>query len=329
MLQRRSKAARAILPEKWDQACESATMFAPVNIALVKYWGKRDEELHLPVTDSFSISLSLGTTTQISRSGSQDEFFLNGERIDKETSFSKKLTEFLDLVRPFPSFTFFIDTKNTVPTAAGLASSASGFAALVLSLNNFFGWNLSTKSLSILARLGSGSACRSVQNGFMHWYKGILEDGSDSFAKAFEGSWEDLCLGILFVDTKTKEISSRIAMKRTQETSPFYQAWPATVEKNLAETLEGINSHNFQKFGQAVEQNALAMHATMLTSSPAISFFKEGTVSVMHAIWQARSEGLSLYFTMDAGPNVKLLFLEKDRQVIQKKFPNISIVPLL
>jgi diphosphomevalonate decarboxylase len=326
---RRFKAVQALLPKKWKQEVDFSEAFAPVNIALVKYWGKRDDELILPVTDSFSVSLDLGTTTKISRfRGLQDEVFLNGKRVEIFSSFFEKIFEFLNLVRPDPSFTFSIDTKNTVPTAAGLASSASGFAALALSLNMFFGWNLNTPSLSILARLGSGSACRSVLPGFMHWKKGEREDGSDSYAEPFLGKWEDLCLGVLYVDTHEKEVSSRVAMKRSQMTSPLYQAWKDTVEKNLKEVFEGIKTRDFCRFGQAVEQNALAMHATMLTAVPVISFFKEKTIVIMNTVWQARKEGVFVFFTMDAGPNVKILFLEKDKCEIQKRFPNVSIISL-
>lgn len=326
---RRFKAVQAFLPKKWKQEVDFAEAFAPVNIALVKYWGKRDEELMLPVTDSFSVSLDLGTTTKISRfRGPQDEVFLNGERVERSSFFFEKVFEFLNLVRPDPSFTFFIDTKNTVPTAAGLASSASGFAACALALNVFFGWNLDISSLSILARLGSGSACRSVLPGFMHWKKGEREDGSDSFAEPFSEIWEDLCLGVMYVDIYEKEVSSRVAMKRSQMTSPLYQAWPHTVEKNLVEVLEGIEMRDFYRFGQAVEQNALAMHATMLTAVPVISFFKEKTIAVMNIVWQARKEGVPVFFTMDAGPNVKILFLKKDASEIQKRFPLISIISL-
>lgn len=326
---RRYQAAQALLPKKWEQIVETGEAFAPVNIALVKYWGKRDEELLLPVTDSFSVSLDLGTTTKISRfHGILDEVFLNGERVERSSSFFEKIFEFLNLIRPDPSFAFCIDTKNTVPTAAGLASSASGFAALVLALNTFFGWNMQNQELSILARLGSGSACRSVLPGFMHWKKGEKEDGSDSFAEPFLETWKDLCLGVMYVDTCKKEVSSRIAMKRSQETSPFYREWPNAVEKSLLDVLEGIKEKDFYRFGQAVEQNALAMHATMLTAIPAVSFFKEKTIAVMNAVWKAREEGLAVFFTMDAGPNVKILFLKKDEQEVKKRFPSVSTIRL-
>lgn len=327
--ERRMAAAHALLPNFWEQACHEARAFAPVNIALAKYWGKRDEVLHLPMTDSFSLSLDLGTKTVISRGGETDTVWLNNQEVDPASPFYRRMQEFLDLARPDPSFTFSVRTENMVPTAAGLASSASGFAALSLALNTFFDWNLSLQSLSCLARLGSGSACRSVFPGFMLWRKGYKDDGSDSYAEPFPATWKDLSLGIFYLSTKKKELDSREAMKKSQTTSPFYPLWPTVVAKHLSEITEGILTQNFSLFGQAIEQNALSMHALMHTASPPFSYYTEETVSTMKNIWQERREGLEMYFTMDAGPNIKLLFLKKDREKVTSLFPSIVNVDLL
>lgn len=169
---------------------EAITTFAPVNIALIKYWGKRDDQLNLPVTNSLSIALpTKGTTTTIRiNHTTHDTYWLNGESVDKNSEFFNRLHYFCDLFRFHPSYHFDIDTKNNIPTAAGLASSASGFAALTLAFNQLFRLTLEKSELSILARLGSGSACRSLWDGCVEWEKGQREDGLDSFAHPYEAA---------------------------------------------------------------------------------------------------------------------------------------------
>jgi diphosphomevalonate decarboxylase len=325
---RRLLAAHSILPKTWKQTVTHAEAFAHVNIALAKYWGKRDEALHLPVTDSFSACLALGTQTSISKASDADSFWLNDVTLDPSSVFSGRLKEFLDLVRPDPSFFFCIQTKNQVPTAAGLASSASGFAALTLALNSFFGWNLAPQKLSCLARLGSGSACRSVFPGFALWHKGEKQDGSDSYAEPFPDKWEELAMGIFFLSTKEKELDSRAAMMRSQKTSPYYPLWPDLVKRNLVDITQGIKTKDFSRFGQALEQNALGMHALMHTATPPFSYYTVETVSTMKRIWQARNEGLEIYFTMDAGPNIKAFFLKNDTSKILSLFESIRLIEL-
>ena len=327
--ERRFHAAHALLPLSWQQTLPEAHAFAPINIALAKYWGKRDEALHLPVTDSFSISLALGTKTSISRGNASDRFWLNNVEIDSASVFYKRMQEFLDLIRPDPSFTFSVHTENSIPTAAGLASSASGFAALTLSLNSFFGWNLSQKKLSILARLGSGSACRSIHPGFMLWHKGENNDGSDSYAEPFSEKWEELAFGVFYLSTKKKDLDSRKAMKRSQETSPYYPLWPEVVVKNMSDIQTGITTKEFSLFGQATEQNALSMHALIHTATPSFSYYIEETLLTMKNIWQARNEGVEIYFTMDAGPNIKAIFLKRDLKKITSLFPSLVLVDII
>ena len=186
-----------------------SSAFAPSNIALCKYWGKRSVELNLPVNSSLSISLgNKGAFTKVSLiNHRQDLVLVNNHPTDPKDQFYVKLVKFLDLFReqlPDQHTAFKVDTYANIPIAAGLASSACGFAALVKALDQLFGWNYSLKQLSILARLGSGSACRSIFNGFVKWHKGILADGTDSFAEPLEQSWTDLCIGLLIVSQHEK-----------------------------------------------------------------------------------------------------------------------------
>lgn len=307
---------------------KTATAFAPTNIALCKYWGKRNQELNLPRTSSLSISLAdKGAETTITISDRQhDVIVLNGQTVDSYSSFSNRLIQFLDLFRKPQSIYFDVDIQSNIPIAAGLASSACGFAAVVCALNQLFAWKLNEKELSILARLGSGSASRSIWQGFVEWHAGIRDDGMDSFVEPIFHAWPELCIGLMMISTQEKPISSRIAMQRTVETSALYSAWPEKVEYDMEILKHAIHNEDFGLLGRTAESNALAMHATMLSAWPPIQYCLPETLTLMQNIWQARADGLSLYFTQDAGPNLKCLFLKKDRNLVREVLPSIEII---
>jgi diphosphomevalonate decarboxylase len=302
---------------------EEACAFAPVNIAIVKYWGKRNKILNLPVTDSLSLSLKVGTTTSLREGKEKDEIELNGKIVAPESSFYQRTVRFLDLVRPHPHFFFTLKTKNDIPTAAGIASSASGFAALTLAVNKFFQLDLTKKELSCLARRGSGSACRSIYPGFVRWQAGKLKDGSDSYAKPISDTWSDLRMGAILLSEEEKPVSSREAMARSVATSPLYPFWPTLVLQDMKKIVKSIRTKDFALFGQTAEHNALAMHATMHTAFPPVFYWLEKTVEVIQRVLHARQDGLQLFLTMHAGPNVKLLFLKKDESEVKKLFPQL------
>ena len=168
----------------WHPKHDVGTAFAPTNIALCKYWGKRNADINLPITSSLSVALpTKGATTTLSvRDQSNDFVLLNNKVLTPESPFVKRLTAFLDLFRPDKNWYLTIDIKMNIPVAAGLASSACGFASLTLALNELFEWKLSKRELSILSRLGSGSASRSLWNGFVEWH--AAADGClDSYAE--------------------------------------------------------------------------------------------------------------------------------------------------
>ena len=298
--------------------------FAPANIALCKYWGKRDAELNLPVNSSLSISLGkLGTHTVVKFTKTADKVFLNGKTAPKD--FSARVSTYLNLFRKEGQF-FEVRTKNNIPTAAGLASSASGFAALVKSLDQLFGWGFNSRELSMLARLGSGSASRSLYDGFAVWHAGARADGMDSYAEELSNDWKNLRVGILEVSKDRKKTGSTDGMNRTRETSELYESWPAQAECDFDELRTAIAAQDFPMLGKTAENNALAMHATMLAAWPPLCYWKPQSVALMQKVWQAREDGLEIYFTMDAGPNLKLLFLEKDARAVRKLFPKVQIV---
>lgn len=306
------------------------TASAPSNIAVVKYWGKRDQRLNLPMTDSLSVSLpeTHGTTTYLAFCEQQDRFSLNGKPLAVDSQFAVRLTRYLDRFRPQGVF-FKVDTHNTIATAAGLASSASGFAALAKALNRLLDWNLSEQDLSVVARLGSGSACRSLWPGFVKWQQGEREDGEDSFAQPLPHTWPGLCLGIIEVDASQKAISSREAMQRTIETSALYQQrWCTQVAEDMQRVERAIVEQDFDLLGRTSENNALLMHATMADASPSVSYTTEQTIAVREQVWQCRAEGVPVYFTQDAGPNIKVLYLPSSENVVKRCWPAIQTLSL-
>lgn len=302
--------------------------FAPSNIALCKYWGKRDASLNLPVTNSLSISLNdKGAKTGISViDGLEDTIVVNHQTIDRDIAFAKALSLYLDLFREHPNLRFRVETEVNIPIAAGLASSACGFAALIKALDNLYAWNLETHVLSILARLGSGSACRSFWNGFVEWQRGSCLEGLDSYGVPMAIQWPALRIGLLIFETGQKKVSSRMAMESTVLTSPFYKAWPNMIADDLQSLKQAIQLQDFNKLGSIAEANALAMHALMMTARPSILYSTPETLKAQQQIWACREKGISLYFTQDAGPNLKLLFLEHDIDIIKQMFPNMEMI---
>jgi diphosphomevalonate decarboxylase len=304
----RHQAVRSVLQKRSFHLQGAGEAFAPANIALCKYWGKRDAELNLPRTSSLSLSLgTLGTRTRLA-AAEADEIVLNGEPVHGDDPFAVRLLAYLDSFREAGRPCLWIDTVNTIPTAAGLASSASGFAALVAAMNHACRWDLGNRALSILARLGSGSAARSVLSGFVKWHAGTRDDGMDSFAESLPAAWPELRMAAALVSKEVKPIGSREAMNRTVDTSILYDAWPKQVDKDLNSLQRAIEDRDFQRLGGSAEANALAMHATMMAARPAVMYWHPESVGLMHRVWALRDEGLPVYFTMDAGPNLKLLF---------------------
>ena len=321
------QAVNTLIPH-WQVKNSLGYAYAPSNIALCKYWGKRDNELNIPVTSSLSMSLDqLGTRTRIELTDHhEDEIILNQLRLKPSDAVYQRISSHLNLFRGNTNLHFRVNTEVNIPIAAGLASSASGYGALTLALDDLFQWQLSKQQLSLLARLGSGSACRSIWNGFVEWQPGTQSDGMDSFATPLELEYPELELLVILISKEQKPISSRSAMLQTLKTSTLYQAWPAQVEKNLKQIKTALREKNFELLGQASEQNALAMHATMIASQPPICYSTPETMTLYHRIWKLRKEGLPIYFTQDAGPNLKILVENKNKQTAKAAFPGYLVL---
>jgi diphosphomevalonate decarboxylase len=317
---------------------------AYTNIALIKYWGKKDEALILPMNSSLSLTLdAFYTETQVcfDEALTEDQFFLDGNCQSLQQT--AKVSAFLDLVRQQQQLSLFarVDSRNFVPTAAGLASSASGLAALAGACVQALNLNYTSAELSRLARRGSGSACRSIFGGFAEWQKGT--DDSSYAVKIAANGWEqELAMLFILVDDGVKDISSRDGMKRTVETSSFYSGWLATVEADLLAAKQAIAAKDFIKLGEVTEANGLKMHGTTLGAKPPFTYWSPESLKAMQLVRLARQQGLPCYFTMDAGPNVKVLvekkniaaltsffatYFSKEQLIIANAGPGITFLP--
>ena len=310
----------ALLPARLIPAASGAA-YAPANIALAKYWGKRDRALNLPVNGSLSISLgALGTHTTV-RAAADDHITLNGTDAAPDSPLHRRTFAFIELWRRGAPQPLHVETTNTIPTAAGLASSASGFAALTRALARYWQLDLADSDLSAIARLGSGSAARSLWHGFVKWERGTRYDGRDSIAAPIASDWQELRIALVEIDGGAKKTASGAGMNHTTATSPLYAAWPETAAADLATIEAAIHARDFSALGSVAEANALAMHATMLAARPALCYLQPQTLATLHRLWQARAEGLEIYATIDAGPNVKILCRARDEAAVRDAFP--------
>ncbi|HEY9724236.1 MAG TPA: diphosphomevalonate decarboxylase [Oscillatoriaceae cyanobacterium] len=310
-----------------------ATARAHANIALVKYWGKRDEALHLPMNGSLSLTLdALYTTTKVTFEPalSEDRFVLDGQPAREADR--AKVSAFLDRVRALANTRVraTVESANHVPTAAGLASSASAFAALAAASTRALGLSLDDEALSRLARVGSGSACRSIYGGFAEWRRGARADGLDSFAVPLASAehW-DLRMVVAVLEAGPKAVSSREGMRRTVASSVFYPGWLAGVEADLADARAAIAARDLDALGRVAEANALKMHATTLGATPPFTYWRGQTLVLLQAVAELRARGVGAYATIDAGPNVKVLCAPADLPTVQAALAAVSGVERL
>lgn len=290
------------------------TARACANIALVKYWGKRDSVRNLPAAGSLSLTLSaLVTETSVEWDGAleRDELVLNGKAAPADT-------DFLDLVRTLAGFDTRarVVSENRFPTASGLASSASGFAALALAATRAADLDLSHQDLSILARRGSGSAARSIYGGFVRMHAGTKPDGSDAYATPIHTELTEQVRMVIAVvgGGVPKTHGSRDAMEHCAQTSPFYRAWIDTAQRDLVTAETAIASRDIRALGELAEANALAMHASAIAARPAIIYWQPATLAALAAVRALRANGVAAWATMDAGPHVKVLTTREDAE---------------
>lgn len=291
---------------------------APANIALIKYWGKRRPAgdagavLNLPAVGSLSITLdALVTRTRIRFDAAleRDALRLNGR---DDSNAVARVSRHLDVLRELAGRRerAFIDSENNFPTGAGLASSASGFAALTVAAAAALGLELSAAELSALARRGSGSAARSLFGGFVEWHRGERDDGSDSYAESLaDATHWPLRVLIAVTDEGPKHTGSTNGMTRTEFTSPYFDAWVDGQESDLAEARAAILSRDFEKLAEISEYSCLKMHASAMAAQPGVIYWNGATLSALHAVRALRAKGVPAFFTIDAGPQLKAVCL--------------------
>jgi diphosphomevalonate decarboxylase len=292
------------------------------NIALVKYWGKRDARLNLPVTGSISLTLKeLVTETAVTFDPelSADFLELNGHRADAGAT--AKVSKVLDLIRERARIRTraSVLSTNSFPTASGLASSSSAFAALATAASTAAGLLLPPPMLSDLSRRGSGSAARSIFGGFAEMKPGVRTDGADAVAVplAPQDHW-DVRIVVGVTTLAAKDVSSTDGMETTTRTSPYYRIWVETQEKDLEDMRIGIRNRDLTMVGEVMEHNTLKMHACGMAARPGVIYWNGRTVDAMHAVRYLRREGVPVYFTMDAGPHVKALCLAQDAERVAR-----------
>jgi diphosphomevalonate decarboxylase len=296
----------------------ASTARANVNLALVKYWGKRESVLNLPATSSISVTLD-GLWVEVDVAfddGRNDRVEIDGSPAVGDEA--ERITRFLDVVRAEAGRRGHarVVTRGSVPRGIGLASSAAAFAALALAGSRAAGLRLEPPALSALARRGSGSAARSVFGGFVEWRRGERDDGRDSVALqlAPPERW-DVRVVVAVTTTAPKAVSSRAGMTRAAA-SPFYPAWVAGAEADLVEARAAIAARDLEALGLLAEHNALKMHAVGLAARPPLLYWRGATLECVHRIWALRAEGTPAFVTIDAGPQVKVLCAPTDAAMV-------------
>jgi diphosphomevalonate decarboxylase len=303
-----------------------ATAIAPSNIAFIKYWGVKDEKLRLPANGSLSMNLSnLLTTTTVEFNSlfKDDTIEINGEQDREEAS---RVIKHLNRIRNMANISekAKVISTNNFPTGTGLSSSASGFAALSLAGAKAAGLDLSEKELSILARQGSGSACRSIPDGFTEWLDGDTSDTSYAISLYPPEHWDIVDI-VAVVSKEKKEVSSSEGHKLATS-SPFFETRLQLTKDRLRLMKQYLQEKNFTKFGELTETEALELHAIYLTSQPSLIYLLPGTLHVMHEVKHWRQEGLEVYFTLNTGQDIHLICQKKDVETVTKKLTEISEV---
>ncbi len=291
------------------------------NIALIKYWGKRDKDKNIPATPSLSISLnSLYSDTVVSFS---DNDFILKDGVESDQHFAKKIIGFVNIFRTKFGLTnhYRIETKNSFPSEAGMASSASGMAALAKGLTELENLKLSQADISRLARLGSASAARSVTGGL----SSFPNDGDDPAAVQLIAP-DDLPWGAVavIVDDSVKKINSRDGMNLSRDSSPYFDSWVKICAEHFRSALDAVEKRDFGALGQLIETNCLAMHSCMIATVPPLLYWRPATLNVIRETYKMREMGVETYFTIDAGPNLFLIAKQEDLERVAEHIMQID-----
>jgi diphosphomevalonate decarboxylase len=302
----------------------TATAQAHPNIAFIKYWGNRDNTLRLPMNGSISMNLDglfTRTTVSFQHTLPFDELIINGHEVTGAGL--DRVAYILDIIRGMANIHDHAEvmTENNFPAGAGIASSASAFAALALAGSKAAGLNLSEPELSRLARRGSGSASRSIPSGFVEWQVGTTDSDSIAFSIAAPDHWKLVdCVAIVSASHKKTGSTEGHSIAPT---SPLQAARVADAPRRLEICRNAILNKDFDAFTSIVELDSDMMHSVMMTSTPALHYWKPASIDVMNNVRAWRGEGVPVCYTMDAGANVHVMCLEEDAQTIEKRLREI------
>jgi len=314
-----------------------SSAIAHSNIALIKYWGhwnKVSPELNIPLNDSVSMTkygfsenthLQTHTTIEFSENFKEDKAILNNTLLK-----GRDMERILKIINPLRKlkqidYKFKMVSFNDFPTQAGLASSAAGFAALTIAAAKALNLALTQKELSTFARLGSGSAARSIHGGFVYWHRGFSHE--TSYAEQIRGPDHfDINAVIAIIDEGRKDVPSDIGHELAK-TSIFNTIRVKKSHEQAVEIKEAILDDDFKKFGTITEKNCLYMHAVMMTSKPALFYWNPLTLSVIKKVLYLRkSENIDCFFTIDAGPNVHCFCRPENIEYIQNMLESIECI---
>ncbi len=303
----------------------TATAQAFANIAFIKYWGKRDEALRLPANGSISMNLDglyTRTTVSFQHSLPYDELIINGREIAGPAL--ERVSCTLDLVREMAGMPDQAEvvSESNFPSGAGIASSASAFAALAMAASKAAGLNPSEQELSRLARRGSGSACRSIPGGFVEWFLGTGDE--DSYAASLAGPDHWALVDCIAIVSEAHKKTGSPEGHALAATSPLQTARLADTPRRLELCRRAILGRDFELLAGIVELDSDMMHAVMMTSQPALHYWLPVSLEIMQAVRSWRTEGLSACYTVDAGPNVHILCEEKDVKQIVRRLETLA-----
>ncbi|MBI5620199.1 diphosphomevalonate decarboxylase [Candidatus Gottesmanbacteria bacterium] len=305
-----------------------ATAIAPSNIAFIKYWGKADPATRVPQNNSISMNLSdlyTTTTVQFDASNKKDSIMFIDEGVVKKDELVK-ITGALDRIRFYSGSRLFarVVTKNNFPKATGIASSASGFAALTVAAFSALGKDTSDKDeVSRLARQFSGTACRSVPDGFVEWEKG--HDSESSYAtQIFPSYWWDIRDVVAIVTEEMKAVGSTEG-HAIANTSGLYETRLASIDAKIYAIKDAMRRRDFSAFGRILEEDSFNMHGVALTSNPPLVYWEPQTIAIIKTVFQLRASGnAEAYVTIDAGPTVHVICQANDEKKIVEKLNGVQ-----
>lgn len=298
-----------------------ARAVACANIALAKYWGKSDVALNLPAVPSLSLTLDglvTETTVELVPGLAADEVSLDGRKASEAET--RRVVRMLDRVRAEAGTALRarVVSANHFPTASGLASSASGFAALAAAATHAAGLSPSDAYLSRLARWASASAGRSIFGGFVKLPAGKPGDDRNAAKQVADASHWDVRIVVAVTAKGPKDTGSTDGMARSRDTSPYYDAWVQAAPALCRKVERGVKARDLHAVGRAMEQSTMAFHACALSADPAIVYFQPATLAALATVRALRKQGIAVYATMDAGPHVKALCHADDAKKVRR-----------